>query len=125
MFITLVTLLITLICLFTKNTKLDKANKDIKSKLFWPIALRFVFESYLEFTICVTINVMNLYWSNINPSVSNCSMFSLTFIAALIMILSTTLYYFCKVSKLEDEAFTKKYGTLYDGLEISVEENKR
>ena len=41
------------------------------------------------------------------------------------MILSTTLYYFCKVSKLEDEAFTKKYGTLYDGLEISVEENKR
>ena len=122
---TLVTLLITLICLLTKNPKLEIANKNIKTKLFWPIALRFIFESYLEFTICVTLNVMNLQWSNVNPSVSYSSILSLTFIAALILILSITLYFFCYVSKLEDEAFSKKYGTLHDGLKFSKEENKR
>ena len=37
----------------------------------------------------------------------------------------TSFYYYCNVDKLEDEKWAEKYGTLYDGLQLSTEENKR
>ena len=103
LFVALVSLLITLIVRYTKQPKLEKANKKLKQKLFWSVALRFVFESYLEFLICVSIGVMNLDWSKTNPAVSYCSIFTLAFVGILAMIFLTSIFYFCKVSQLEDE----------------------
>ena len=97
LFVVLVALLITLIVRYTKQPKLDKANKKLKQKLFWSVALRFVFESYLEFLICVSIGVMNLEWSETNPAVSYCSLFTLAFVLVLAVIFLTSIFYFCKI----------------------------
>ena len=98
LFIVLLTLVIALIVRYTRSAKLDKVNKKVKEKIFWSLALRFVFESYLEFLICVTIGVMNLQWSSTNPAVSYNSIFTLTFGVVLVIILLTTIFYFFKIN---------------------------
>ena len=98
LFIVLLTLLTALVVRYTRSAKLDKVNKKVKEKIFWSLALRFVFESYLEFLICVTIGVMNLQWSSTNPAVSYNSIFTLTFGVVLVIILLTTIFYFFKIN---------------------------
>ena len=98
LFIVLLTLLTALVVRYTRSAKLDKVNKKVKEKIYWSLALRFVFESYLEFLICVTIGVMNLQWSSTNPAVSYNSIFTLTFGVVLVIILLTTIFYFFKIN---------------------------
>ena len=43
-----------------KVFKLKKTHEKLKKDLFWSVALRFVFESYLELSICVTVGLLNL-----------------------------------------------------------------
>ena len=68
---------------------------------------------------------MNLWWSKVNPAVSYCSLFTLSFIVVLIVILCITIFYFCRLSKVEDEEFSKKYGTLYTGLDLTEDGDRR
>ena len=37
----------------------------------------------------------------------------------------TSAFYYFNLDKLDDENWTKKYGALYDGLQLSIEEDKR
>ena len=46
-------------------------------------------------------------------------------IAVAIIPLYTSAFYYCNVQKLDDESWTKKYGALYEGLQLSMEANKR
>ena len=98
LFIVLLTLVITLIVRYTRSPKLDKVNKKVKEQIFWSLALRFVFESFLELLICVTIGVMNLQWSSTNPAVSYNSIFTLSFGVVLLIIFLTTIFYFFKIN---------------------------
>ena len=94
--------------------------------MFFGVALRFVFEAYLEFGLCITIGILNLGWDQTNMSINYCSVFTVVFaIIYLLMPLYVGLFYYINIDKVENEHFRKRYGTLYDGLELEIEENKR
>ena len=89
----------------------------MKDTLFWGTPIRFVFESYLELVICVTIGMINISWSQDNLSIPYCTIFTMGFTGAvLIMPLFTSVFYYWKIDMLEDKQFTSDYGTLYEGL---------
>ena len=91
----IVTLLVGAIVTWCKVHKLTKAHDWMKKDLFWAVALRFVFESYLELSICVTIGLINLHWSHDNFSITYCSLFTLAFaIIVALMPLITSVFYF-------------------------------
>ena len=98
----------------------------MKKKLFWSIAIRFVFESYLELVICVTIGLLNLRWSEDNFSIAYCSIFTVVFaVIVIIMPILTSIVYYWNIDRIEEETFKKRYGTLYDGLELDESQDKR
>ena len=41
------------------------------------------------------------------------------------MPLFTSIFYYCKIDKVDDDQFTKNYGTLYNGLELDSSKHKR
>ena len=41
------------------------------------------------------------------------------------MPIFASVFYFCKIDDVEEEIFREKYGTLYDGLQLDMQENKR
>ena len=41
------------------------------------------------------------------------------------MPLFTLVFYYCKIDSIEDEEFKDKYGTLYEGLELDMDKDKR
>ena len=98
----------------------------MKDQLFWSTALRFVFESYLELVICVTIGMLNISWESENFSTQYCTIFTVVFmIIVVLMPLFTLVFYYWKIDSLEEEEFKKKYGTLYDGLQLDMDKDKR
>ena len=98
----------------------------MKDQLFWSTALRFVFESYLELVICVTIGMLNISWESDNFSTQYCTIFTVIFmIVVFFMPLFTLIFYYWKIDSLEEEEFKIKYGTLYDGLQLDMEKDKR
>ena len=111
------------VCLINKA---KTTQKKLKDRLFWGTAIRFIFESYLELVICVTIGIKNIAWSQENFSISYCTVFTCVFAAiVLIMPLFTSVFYYCKIDKVDDDQFTTNYGTLYDGLELDRAKHKR
>ena len=105
--------------LLTPQTKLRKG-------LFWSVPLRFIFEAYLELVICVTIGLMNLTWASDNFSIQYCTVFTVCFaLVVLFMPTFTLLFYYNKIDSVEEHEFKTKYGTLYDGLQLDLEEDKR
>ena len=100
-----------------KVYKLKNIHDKMKKRLFWSVAIRFVFESYLELVICVTIGLLNLEWSDENFSIAYCSIFTAVFaVVVLIMPLLTSIFYYWNIDRIEEEVFKRRYGTLYDGL---------
>ena len=98
----------------------------MKDQLFWSTALRFVFESYLELVICVTIGMLNISWESENFSTQYCAIFTVIFmIVVFFMPLFTLIFYYWKIDSLEEEEFKRKYGTLYDGLQLDMDKDKR
>ena len=98
----------------------------MKKHLFWAVAIRFVFESYLELVICVTIGLLNLQWSSENFSITYCSIFTIVFgVIVIILPLLTSIIYYCNIDRIEEEEFKRKYGTLYDGLQLDDSADKR
>ena len=98
----------------------------MKKQLFWSMAIRFVFESYLELVICVTIGLLNLQWSSQNFSITYCSIFNIVFaVIVLFMPLLTSIFYYINIERVNEEEFKRKYGTLYDGLQLDDSEDKR
>ena len=98
----------------------------MKKQLFWSMAIRFVFESYLELVICVAIGLLNLQWSSKNFSITYCSIFNIVFaVIVLVMPLLTSIFYYINIDRVDEEEFKRKYGTLYDGLQLDDSEDKR
>ena len=98
----------------------------MKKQLFWSMAIRFVFESYLELVICVTIGLLNLEWSSKNFSITYCSIFNIIFaVIVLVMPILTSIFYYINIDRVDEEEFKRKYGTLYDGLQLDDSEDKR
>ena len=109
-----------------KIYKVTNLYEKMKKQLFWSTALRFIFESYLELVICVTIGLLNLSWDKENFSVQYCTIFTAIFAAAvLILPIFASVFYYCKVDSVEEEIFREKYGTLYEGLQLDMQEGKR
>ena len=74
----------------------------------------------------MTIGILNLGWASDNFSMQYCSIFTVSFaLVVLFMPLFTLVFYYYKIDSLEDEAFKTKYGTLYDGLQLDLEKDKR
>ena len=46
-------------------------------------------------------------------------------IVVFFMPLFTLIFYYWKIDSLEEEEFKIKYGTLYDGLQLDMEKDKR
>ena len=109
-----------------KIHKLTNLHEKLKKQLFWSTALRFIFEAYLELVICVTIALLNLNWDKDNFSVQYSAVFTIIFaLAVLVMPLFSSLFYYCKIDSVEEMVFREKYGTLYEGLQLDMEKNKR
>ena len=122
----LVTLGLGILIKYCSIPKAQPRHKKMKDTLFWGTAIRFVFESYLELVICVTIGMVNISWSQDNLSIPYCSVFTVVFmLAVFIMPLFTSVFYYWKIDKVEEEQFTSDYGTLYDGLELDAAKHKR
>ena len=43
----------------------------------------------------------------------------------LVLPIFASVFYFCKIDSVEEEIFREKYGTLYEGLQLDMQENKR
>ena len=98
----------------------------MKEGLFWSVPLRFMFEAYLELSICVSIGLLNLQWDNKNFSIQYNAIFTIVFVILVILMpLFTLVFYYYKIDSVEDEEFKTKYGTLYEGLEIDMDKDKR
>ena len=46
-------------------------------------------------------------------------------ILVILMPLFTLVFYYYKIDSVEDEEFKTKYGTLYEGLELDMDKDKR
>ena len=109
-----------------KFNKLTKLREKMKEGLFWSVPLRFMFEAYLELSICVSIGLLNLQWDNKNFSIQYNAIFTIVFVILVIILpLFTLIFYYCKIDSVEDDGFKTKYGTLFDGLQLDMEEGKR
>ena len=98
----------------------------MKNWLFWGAALRFVFESYLELSLCIFIGLINMKWSYDDFSTGYNNVLNLAFMAVVfVMPLFTSIFYGRNIDKMDDEEFKKKFGTLYEGLNLDMEEGKR
>ena len=98
----------------------------LKEKLFWGAAIRFIFESYLEMTICVCIGILTMEWleNNFASYLGNLLTIALT-VAVCIMPLFTSVFYALNMDNMEDQEFNTKFGTLYSGLNLSMEDKKK
>ena len=100
-----------------KIYQLRNIHNKIKKQLFWPVALRLLFEAYLQLCICVAIGLINLSWSDKSFSIMYCTIFTLCFAVIVLCIpFYVSVFYYCKLDKVEDENFKQKYGNLYEGL---------
>ena len=101
--------IVALICYFilrcTKGCLIEyvsSVHAKLKEILFWPVALRFVYESYLELVICVAIALLNLEWNSENFSIGYTTIFTI-FMGLVIIALPcfTGIFYYCHLSKVE------------------------
>ena len=103
----LISLLLLLLIRYAKVYKLQNIYERLKENLFWSTALRFVFESYLELSICVTIGILNLEWSNSNFSIVYNSIFTACWALVLFILpLFASVFYYCRLGSVDDEQFT-------------------
>ena len=122
----LLVLIIYLLIRYAKVSKLIKLHRNMKESLFWSVPLRFFFEAYLEMVICVAIGMLNLQWDNKNFSIQYNAIFTIVFVILVILMpLFTLVFYYYKIDSVEDEEFKTKYGTLYEGLELDMDKDKR
>ena len=65
-------------------------------------------------------------WDRYNFSVQYSVVFTIIFaLAVLIMPLFSTVFYFCNIDNVEKKIFKERYGTLYEGLQLDMEKDKR
>ena len=104
-FLCIATLICYLIIRFTKGCFIQCVQciyTKLKAILFWPVALRFIYESYLELAICVIVSLLNLEWSRHNFSIGYSSVLTIFF--GLVMLglpCFTMIFYYCNLSKVE------------------------
>ena len=103
----IIAMLLLLLIRYAKLHKLQNIYESLKKNLFWSTALRFVFESYLELTICVTIGLLNLDWSQSNFSIVYNTIWTISWaFIVLILPLFSSIFYYCRIDQVEDEKFT-------------------
>ena len=57
-----ITFILSIMLKYCQIERVAKFYNKMKESLFWGTPLRFLFESYLELSICVTIGLINLDW---------------------------------------------------------------
>ena len=98
----------------------------MKKWLFWGAALRIIFESYLELTISITIGIIHMYWPADDFAVIYNNIFTIAMaVIVIIMPLYSSIFYGLNVDEMDETEFKSKFGTLYEGLNLDMDENKR
>jgi len=113
-------------CLKHKHERINRYYEKMRNFLFWGAALRFVFEAYLEISVCTTIGIATMEWKSDNFAIFYNNLFNIGLAAVLlIMPFFTSLFYYFNADNMDDEEFEIKFGTLYSGLNLDLKENKR
>ena len=83
----------------------------MKEWLFWGAALRVIFESYLELTLCITIGIINMYWPEDDFAVVVNNIFAISLAVTIVaMPLYTSFFYGCNIDNMDDAEFKSKFG---------------
>ena len=97
-----------------------------KSYLFWGAALRFIFEAYLELVLCILIGLSKMRWVKGDFSIFYNNLFTIgVAIVVFIMPFFTSVFYGWNIDKMDEVEFKRRFGTLYQGLNLDMEEGKR
>merc|ERR1712151_786975 len=115
-----------LYCFRNCHKKIRKTYIKTRNFLFWGAVLRFFFEAYLEMALCVCIGLKSIKWDEDNFAIFYNNVFTFAIAGGIVILpLFTSIFYGCKISKLDDEEFKTKFGTLYEGLNLDIKEKKR
>ena len=76
-------------------------------QLYFGSSLRFIFEGYLEMTIAIIINIVNIEWTyEMSFSVLYNNLFAVSMAIILILLpLYIWFYYNANISRMDDEHF--------------------
>lgn len=101
---------------------MQRAKDKVSGFIFWGAALRFLFQGYLELCLSIFIGWYSINWSrdaSFQTIYSN--IFTITFTVILLILPIWITVFFCyNQKKLNEPSYRRKYGTLYDELDISV-----
>ena len=118
----LITFILGMLGKYTSIERTAKHYNALKKKLFFGVALRFIFEAYLEFGLCIIIGMYHLDWNKTNLSVNYCSVFTVIFgVLVTLMPFYVGLFYYFNIGKVEDKGFKQRHGVLYEGLELAAD----
>ena len=110
----------------SKSTKVEKIYTKFKNYLFWGAALRFIFEAYLELALCIFIGLYRMHWVKDDFSIFYNNLFTIAIAATVfIMPFFTPLFYGWNIEEMDEVEFKRKFGTLYQGLNLDMEKGKR
>ena len=93
-----------LMVLKDKHVLINEWYLKSRNFLFWGAALRFIFEAYLETSLCVCIGLKTMEWQDGNFAVTynNCFTYGMA-ILLFIMPFYTSAFYGWKINELNDE----------------------
>ena len=94
--------------------------KNIMHELYFGSSLRFIFEGFLEMSIAIFINLLNIEWTyEISFSVLYNNLFTCSMAIILIALpLYIWFYYNANIARLDDEHFQQRFGSLYGGMNL-------
>ena len=86
----------------------------LKKHLFWGVAIRFLFEAYLEMTLIVFIGIAKMDWVEGDFAITYNNVFTIGLAFPLsIMPLFTSVFYGWNIDNIDEDEFAEKFGTLY------------
>merc|ERR1719232_185597 len=118
-FLILVPLFITMAFFATDLKELRKHTSNLRDFLFWKGTIRFFTESYMEIMLASGLNIA-MFASDLDyKGVYFANYFSITlFVLAVGLPLWILIFFWCNISKWEDEEFMNKYGPILEGTRM-------
>ena len=121
-------ILVTILCfliLWTDCKKINRHNKfkKLTNQLFFGSSLRFIYEGFLQFSICIIISLTDFEWnSDLGFSVLYSNVFTIGMAVALVGLpIYICFYYHYNMMILDDTDFKLRYGSLYDGMDLKYD----
>ena len=89
-----------------KHKHIETLHYKMKKWLFWGAALRVIFESYLELTICITIGFLHMQWPSDDFAVAYNNIFAIVMAVIVIMMpLYSSVFYGWHIEDMDDAEF--------------------